>query len=177
MQRLQRLLIFQDNKLFPNNTQIIDCNLTTATFLLTALSINTDWNLYEDVMYWPFAYCEEYNEITQDDAEELKSSLYDTEEFLTQVTRVCFYVALACVLYIGWHVYYFKFSDPASVFDGAVPRSVSACDDVEVASKLLAEKTQHQQPRGNLPSHLLTDEVKDDHGLNMDAARPLLADS
>jgi hypothetical protein len=153
---LQDLLIAlstQDRADF-NITTIPDCNLTKANVVLGFLSQQTDWNFAEEVMFFPFAYCEEYNQITEEDAHELNASLFDTEEFVGQLTNYCLLIGLICMAYLIFHVYYFNIR-----LGTEKRRSVSVCDDVDVASKLLAESKGHAQT-----------------GIT-DASRPLLNDS
>jgi hypothetical protein len=135
---------------------VINCNLTMAQSVFGILSLQTDWNLYQDVMYMPFAYCEEYNTISEDDANELKTSLYDTEDFLTALQFYCFLIAFICAGYLIFHVYYFH----VQVKEPVRKNSITMCDDDDVATKLLAHK--HSGLEG---------------GADAEAGRPLLMDT
>lgn len=89
----------------------ISCDLTAATLIMSQLAIPTDWKFSTgDRIFFPLAYCEEYNVINEDDANELKESIYGTETLIKQVQQWSFVVAGAsfvtlCIMYYLLYAY------------------------------------------------------------------------
>jgi hypothetical protein len=77
---------------------VIDCDMSVPLNAVTSLATpaNWDYNGRNDTLYFPAYYCREATQLSEEDAIDLQSQLYDTEEMVQQMSQWCFTIAGFC---------------------------------------------------------------------------------
>lgn len=70
--------------------------------LLQCLAIPTEWNVYKDQVYVPYAWIDQYSTASQSDADAIKNGLYTIDNYANQVQLWCYVSAsLLTMMIIG----------------------------------------------------------------------------
>lgn len=99
-----------DNLCTSTENVTIDCgNLDAA---LQCLAIPSDWKFYNDRVYLPYAWCDEWTVGTKSDAKSIKHGLYETDEFADYIRLWAFIVAgVLTAIIIGMYAGRFIFQN------------------------------------------------------------------
>jgi hypothetical protein len=85
-----------------------DCLMLDAA--LQCLYTPSDWKFYNDRVYLPYAWADEFVTGTSDNAKAIKAGIYDTDNYATEIQRWCYVIAgiftsLIVGLYISKHLW------------------------------------------------------------------------
>jgi hypothetical protein len=75
------------------NNESIDCTLTSVDQLLNCLSAETDWNLNNDGIYFPYAWASEWLLLPSKDADSIKNGVYFVNNLSKQIFFYGFFTA------------------------------------------------------------------------------------
>lgn len=77
--------------------------------ILSCLAIPTEWNVYQDRVYVPYAWIDQYSTASESDARAIKNGLYTIDNYANQIRLGCYisaglFAMLVLGLYVGKYI-------------------------------------------------------------------------